>query len=145
LASFRAGAEICRLRRNTISTSVRLTESARRLLQSIEPGSRKRPQILDRFPRLIGSHENGLGIVAEQFKPPGDIGGVIGTGFIRDSERSTQKRRPYETNYLLDSAEGVIVEVEATPARLSQEIVAAKTMIDRTEACFALKAKRPRT
>jgi transposase len=48
----------------------------------------------------------------------------------------------YETNYLLDSAEGVIVDVEATPARLSQEIVAAKTMIDRTEACFALKAKR---
>jgi hypothetical protein len=48
----------------------------------------------------------------------------------------------YETNYLLDSAGGVIVDVEATPARLSQEIIAAKTMIDRTEDCFALKAKR---
>jgi len=35
----------------------------------------------------------------------------------------------YETNYLVDTAYGVIVDVEATPARLSQEIVAAKAML----------------
>ena len=32
----------------------------------------------------------------------------------------------YETNLLVDTAHGIIVDVEATPARLSQEIVAAK-------------------
>jgi transposase len=40
----------------------------------------------------------------------------------------------YETNYhLVDTAYGVIVDVEATPARLSQEIVAAKAMLGRAE------------
>jgi hypothetical protein len=39
----------------------------------------------------------------------------------------------YETNYLVDIAHGVIVDVEATPARLSQEIVAAKHMLERAE------------
>ncbi|MEM9761961.1 MAG: transposase, partial [Pseudomonadota bacterium] len=32
-------------------------------------------------------------------------------------------RFSYETNYLVDDAHGIIVDVEATPARLSQEIV----------------------
>ena len=40
-------------------------------------------------------------------------------------------RFSYETNYLVDTDHGIIVDVEATPARLSQEIVAAKTMLDR--------------
>jgi transposase len=48
----------------------------------------------------------------------------------------------YETNYLVDAAEGIIVEVEAKPARLSQEIIAAKIMVERAENCFALKPKR---
>ena len=30
----------------------------------------------------------------------------------------------YETNYLVDTAHAVILDVEATPARLSQDIVA---------------------
>ena len=38
----------------------------------------------------------------------------------------------YETNYLIDTAHAVILDVEATPARLSQEIVAAKRMLERT-------------
>ncbi len=38
----------------------------------------------------------------------------------------------YETNYLIDTANAVIMDVEATPARLSQEIVAAKVMLDRS-------------
>jgi len=42
----------------------------------------------------------------------------------------------YETNLLVDTAHGIIVDVEATPARLSQEIVAAKVMLARAEAAF---------
>jgi hypothetical protein len=38
----------------------------------------------------------------------------------------------YETNYLVDIAHAVILDVEAAPARLSQEIVAAKRMLERT-------------
>ena len=41
-------------------------------------------------------------------------------------------RFSYETNYLVDTDHGIIVDVEATPARLSQEIVAAKTMLGRS-------------
>ena len=46
----------------------------------------------------------------------------------------------YETNYLVDNAHGIIVDVEATPARLSQEIVAVKRMLERTEKRLHLKA-----
>ncbi|SHI08912.1 IS1182 family transposase [Marivita hallyeonensis] len=41
-------------------------------------------------------------------------------------------RFSYETNYLVDTDHGIIMDVEATPARLSQEIVAAKTMLVRS-------------
>tara|TARA_R110002072_G_scaffold3318_31_gene24352 strand:- start:125 stop:1465 length:1341 start_codon:yes stop_codon:yes gene_type:complete len=41
-------------------------------------------------------------------------------------------RFSYETNYLIDTDHGIIVDVEATPARLSQEIVATKTMLERS-------------
>lgn len=37
----------------------------------------------------------------------------------------------YFTNCMIDTAHAVIVDVEATPARMAQEIVAAKTMLDR--------------
>ncbi len=45
----------------------------------------------------------------------------------------------YETNLLVDTAEGIIVDVEATPARLSQEIVAAKVMLERAEETFGFE------
>ena len=38
----------------------------------------------------------------------------------------------YETNYLIDTANAVIMDVEASPARLSQEIVATRIMLDRS-------------
>ena len=38
----------------------------------------------------------------------------------------------YETNYLVDTDHGIIVDVEGTPARLSQEVVSAKEMLDRS-------------
>ncbi|MEL6516024.1 MAG: IS1182 family transposase [Pseudomonadota bacterium] len=41
-------------------------------------------------------------------------------------------RFSYETNYLVDTDQGIIMDVEATPARLSQEIVAAKAMLKRS-------------
>lgn len=41
-------------------------------------------------------------------------------------------RFSYETNYLIDTDHGIIMDVEATPARLSQEIVATKAMLERT-------------
>lgn len=37
----------------------------------------------------------------------------------------------YFTNYLIDTNHAVIVDVEATPARLAQEIVATKAMLER--------------
>jgi len=50
-------------------------------------------------------------------------------------------RFSYETNYLIDDAHGIIIDVEATPARLSQEIVAAKTMLDRSAESFGFTPK----
>ena len=41
-------------------------------------------------------------------------------------------RFSYEVNYLADDLHAIIVDVEATPARLSQEIVAAKEMLERS-------------
>lgn len=48
----------------------------------------------------------------------------------------------YSTNYLIDVQAGVIVDVEATSAHRTREVNATRTMIDRTEARFALKPKR---
>ncbi len=46
----------------------------------------------------------------------------------------------YETNLLVDTAHGVIVDVDATPARPSQEIVAAKVMLKRAGETFGFQA-----
>src|SRR5512132_2498945 len=48
----------------------------------------------------------------------------------------------YGLNYLIDLENAVIIDVEATPARTYDEVAATKTMIDRTERCFALRPKR---
>jgi Transposase DDE domain len=48
----------------------------------------------------------------------------------------------YGLNYLIDTQNAVIVDVEATPARTYDEVAATKTMIDRTEKRFALRPKR---
>jgi transposase len=47
----------------------------------------------------------------------------------------------YGLNYLIDIQHAVIVDVEATPARTYDEVVAAKRMIDRTEERMGLKPK----
>ena len=48
----------------------------------------------------------------------------------------------YSLNYLIDMEGTVIVDVEATPTRISKEVDAAETMLQRTEERFALKPER---
>jgi len=48
----------------------------------------------------------------------------------------------YGLNYLIDIANAVIIDVEATPARTYDEVAATKTMLTRTEQRLGLKAKR---
>ncbi len=48
----------------------------------------------------------------------------------------------YSLNYLIDLEHPVIVDVEATPTRISKEVDATETMIERTEERFALTPKR---
>jgi len=48
----------------------------------------------------------------------------------------------YSLNYLMDMEEAVILDVEATPTRISKEVDATETMIERTEKRFGLKPDR---
>jgi transposase len=48
----------------------------------------------------------------------------------------------YGLNYLIDIANAVIVDVEATPARTYDEVAATRTMITRTQQRLGLKARR---
>ena len=48
----------------------------------------------------------------------------------------------YGLNYLIDTENAVIVDVEATPARTYDEVAATKTMIKRTDERLGLKPKR---
>jgi transposase len=45
----------------------------------------------------------------------------------------------YSLNYLIDMENAVILDVEATPTRISKEVDAAEAMVERTEERFALK------
>jgi len=48
----------------------------------------------------------------------------------------------YSLNYLIDLENAVIVDVEATPTRISKEVDATETMIERVAERFALKPER---
>jgi transposase len=48
----------------------------------------------------------------------------------------------YADNYLIDLKAAIIVDVEATRVSRPAEVGAAKTMLDRTQACFGLKPRR---
>lgn len=48
----------------------------------------------------------------------------------------------YSLNYLIDMDQAVIVDVEATPTRISKEVDATETMIERTDDRFGLTPKR---
>ena len=45
----------------------------------------------------------------------------------------------YSLNYLMDMEGSVILDVETTPTRISKEVDATETMVERTEERFALK------
>jgi len=47
----------------------------------------------------------------------------------------------YSLNYLIDMEQAIIVDVEATPTRISKEVDASETMVERTEERFGLKPK----
>jgi len=42
---------------------------------------------------------------------------------------------------MIDTSHGVIVDVEATPARTAQEVIAAKAMLDRVAETHTIKPK----
>lgn len=48
----------------------------------------------------------------------------------------------YSTNYLIDTAHGVILDVEATPAHRVAEVESTKTMVERVEERFELRPER---
>lgn len=48
----------------------------------------------------------------------------------------------YSTNYLIDTAHGVILDVEATPAHRTAEVDSTKTMVNRVEAFLDVLPKR---
>ena len=48
----------------------------------------------------------------------------------------------YSTNYLIDTAHGVIIDVEATPTHRTAEVESMKTMVERVEERFDLKPER---
>jgi hypothetical protein len=48
----------------------------------------------------------------------------------------------YSTNYLIDTAHGVILDVEATPAHRTAEVESTKVMVDRVEASFGITPQR---
>lgn len=48
----------------------------------------------------------------------------------------------YSTNYLIDTAYGVILDVEATPANRTEEVASTKVMVDRVEEHFGLTPER---
>lgn len=48
----------------------------------------------------------------------------------------------YSTNYLIDLAAGIIVDVQATPAHRTEEVNSTRTMLDRVEQRFNLKPRR---
>ena len=48
----------------------------------------------------------------------------------------------YSTNYLIDTAHGIILDVEATPAHRTAEAESTKTMINRVEVTFDIRPER---
>lgn len=48
----------------------------------------------------------------------------------------------YSTNYLIDTANGVILDVEATPAHRTEEVESTRLMVNRVEDHFGIKPER---
>ena len=48
----------------------------------------------------------------------------------------------YSANYMIDSETGVVLDVEATPARLGAEVAATRTLVTRTADRFGIRPER---
>ncbi len=57
-------------------------------------------------------------------------------------EQDDASRGNAQSPYLIDTEEAIIVDVEATPTRISKEVDATETMIERTQWRFDLKPER---
>ncbi len=78
---------------------------------------------------------------SENQTPPEDSGKISSSD--PDATWATKGGVPaqlsYYDNYLIDNESNIILDVEATPARFSQEVAAARTMVERVEATFAIE------
>jgi len=78
---------------------------------------------------------------SENQTPPEDSGKISSSD--PDATWTTKGGVPaqlsYYDNYLIDNESNIILDVEATPACFSQEVAAARTMVERVEATFAIE------
>jgi len=97
-----------------------------------EAGSSARPvrEYLDALDAGNPVHEGGA-----KYLSPTDPAAAWNT-------KEGRGRFGYFANYMIDTEHAVIVDVEATPARMAQEIVAARTMLKRVKAWGVRVAKR---
>ncbi len=78
---------------------------------------------------------------SEDQRPSGESGKISASD--PDATWATKGGVPpqlsYYDNYLIDNESNVILDVEATPARFSQEVAAARTMIERAKTTFSIE------
>ena len=106
-----------------------------RMMVTTEPVSRPVRAWLDALDNALPSGEN----------PTGQASPACISTTDPESARNNKHGHSsfgYFSNYLIDMQHAVIVDVEATPARLSQEIVAARGMLDRTAETHGLTPQR---
>jgi transposase len=63
----------------------------------------------------------------------------MNVGLLKGTEPSVDSEFAYYDNYLIDSRSSIIAGVMATPARLSQEIIAARQMLEGAKERFGLQ------
>src|SRR5215831_10223786 len=83
----------------------------------------------------------GLRRARAPFQPRGTHSGLSSCS-ARTAKANKRVRFGYALNYLIDIEWAVIVDLQATPTRTYDEVVAAKTMIARTEQALDLKPDR---
>jgi transposase len=102
-------------------------ESMDELLDEADPSARPVREYLAALDAGSQVHEGGA-----KYLSPTDPAAAWNT-------KEGRGRFGYFANYMIDTANAVIVDVQATPARMAQEIVAAKTMLDRVAKAHDMK------
>jgi hypothetical protein len=67
---------------------------------------------------------------------------VVASRTVRTTRGRHKVQFAYSVNHLVDLLDGVIVDVAATPTRISMEVDVVETMLDRVEARFDRKPER---